>query len=311
MNYRLLGKTGVWVSEIAFGCAHLGQKPADRAEAINLVRKAFELGITLFDTADIYTGGQSEEIVGEAVAPIRDQIVLATKVRGKVGPGLNDEGLSRYHIVRACEASLRRLKTDRIDLYQAHWTDEKTPLEETLAALDLLVRSGKVLYIGCSNFSAWQIAKALGISQTKGYPPFCSVQPPYSLINREAERELFPFCLSEGIAAIVYSPLGAGFLAKETLPETRPISWARAPHRQSLEESAPVEVKAFEAVHRVAKQRSVPSSQVALAWVLRQKAVSSAIIGASRDAQLQENVGASGLILSEEEVRILDEATSA
>ncbi|MCS7223823.1 MAG: aldo/keto reductase [Armatimonadetes bacterium] len=309
MRHRILGKTGMWVSEIAFGCAYLGTRPADRQDAINLVRKAVDLGITLFDTADIYGGGVSEEIVGDAVREVRDQIVLATKVRGKMGPGPNDEGLSRYHIVRACEASLRRLKTDRIDLYQVHWTDPNTPIEETLEALDYLVRSGKVLHIGCSNFAAWQVAKGLWVADRKGLASFRSVQPPYSLINRDAERELFPFCLSEGIGAIVYSPLGGGFLAKPTMPDAPPVSWARAAHYQNRPELAPLEKRAFNAVHQIAKEHGRPPSQIALAWVLHQEAVTAAITAATNEEQLKETVRSWEVKLSDEEIRTLDEAT--
>jgi aryl-alcohol dehydrogenase-like predicted oxidoreductase len=172
VEYRRLGRTGVWVSEIAFGCAHLGSKPADESEAIKLVHRALDLGINFIDTANIYVGGRSEEILGKALKGIRHQVVLATKVRGRMGEGRNDEGLSRYHIFRQVEASLRRLQTDYIDLYQVHWWDPNTPLDETMRTLDDLVRQGKVLYIGCSNFSAWQLCKSLWLSDKNGWARF-------------------------------------------------------------------------------------------------------------------------------------------
>ena len=202
MEYRRLGRTGVWVSEIALGCAHLGSKPADEGEAVKLVHRAVDLGINLIDTANIYVGGRSEEIVGKALRGIRHQVVLATKVRGRMGEGRNDEGLSRYHIVRQVEASLRRLQTDYIDLYQVHWWDANTPLDETLRALDDLVRQGKVLYIGCSNFAAWQLCKSLWLSDKNGWARFETNQVRYSLLDRSVEVELVPLCESEGVGIL-------------------------------------------------------------------------------------------------------------
>ncbi len=310
MEYRRLGRTGVWVSEIAFGCAHLGSKPSDESEAIKLVHRAIDLGINLIDTANIYVGGRSEEIVGKALKGIRHQVVLATKVRGRMGEGKNDEGLSRYHIVRQVEASLRRLQTDYIDLYQVHWWDGSTPLDETLRALDDLVRQGKVLYIGCSNFAAWQLCKSLWLSDRNGWARFETNQVRYSLLDRSIEHELVPLCESEGVGILAYSPMGGGFLAKDPMPETPPVFWARSYRDRQVEGLSEREKRIWQTVKELAQKHGRPMSHVALAWVLRLPIVSSAIIGASNIAQLEENVRASGFKLSDEDIALLNEKSA-
>jgi aryl-alcohol dehydrogenase-like predicted oxidoreductase len=306
MEYRRLGRTGVWVSEIAFGCAHLGSKPADESDAIGLIHRALDLGINFFDTANIYVGGRSEEIVGKALKGVRDQVVLATKVRGRVGEGKNDEGLSRYHIVRQVDASLRRLQTDYIDLYQVHWWDANTPLDETLEALDDLVRAGKVLYIGCSNFAAWQWCKALWLSDKNGWARFETNQVRYSLLDRSIEAELVPLAGSEGLGILAYSPMGGGFLAKDPMPETPPVSWARARMDRQSEGLTERERRIWRVVKELAQRHGRPLSHIALAWVLRLPVVSAAIVGATNLAQLEENASASGFRLSDEEIRWLE-----
>ncbi len=307
MEYRRLGRTGVWVSEIALGCAHLGSKPADEREAIKLVHRAIDLGINLIDTANIYVGGRSEEIVGKALKGIRHQVVLATKVRGRMGGGKNDEGLSRYHIVRQVEASLRRLQTDYIDLYQVHWWDENTPLDETLRALDDLVRQGKVLYIGCSNFAAWQLCKSLWLSDKNNWARFETNQVRYSLLDRSIESELVPLCESESVGILAYSPMGGGFLAKDPMPENPPVVWARSHRDRQSESVTERERRIWQTVKQLAQKYGRPMSHIALAWVLRLPVVSAAIVGASDIAQLEENANASGLRLEDEDIALLNQ----
>jgi len=307
MEYRRLGRTGVWVSEIALGCAHLGSKPADEREAIKLVHRAIDLGINLIDTANIYVGGRSEEIVGKALKGIRHQVVLATKVRGRMGEGKNDEGLSRYHIVRQVEASLRRLQTDYIDLYQVHWWDENTPLDETLRALDDLVRQGKVLYIGCSNFAAWQLCKSLWLSDKNNWARFETNQVRYSLLDRSIESELVPLCESESVGILAYSPMGGGFLAKDPMPENPPVVWARSHRDRQSESVTERERRIWQTVKQLAQKYGRPMSHIALAWVLRLPVVSAAIVGASDIAQLEENASASGLRLEDEDIALLNQ----
>jgi len=307
MEYRRLGRTGVWVSEIALGCAHLGSKPADEREAIKLVHRAIDLGINLIDTANIYVGGRSEEIVGKALKGIRHQVVLATKVRGRMGGGKNDEGLSRYHIVRQVEASLRRLQTDYIDLYQVHWWDENTPLDETLRALDDLVRQGKVLYIGCSNFAAWQLCKSLWLSDKNNWARFETNQVRYSLLDRSIESELVPLCESESVGILAYSPMGGGFLAKDPMPENPPVVWARSHRDRQSESVTERERRIWQTVKQLAQKYGRPMSHIALAWVLRLPVVSTAIVGASDIAQLEENASASGLRLEDEDIALLNQ----
>ncbi|GBC99726.1 General stress protein 69 [bacterium HR17] len=311
MQFRKLGRTGVWVSEIAFGCAHLGVKPADEGDAVELVHRALDLGINFFDTANIYAGGRSEEILGKALKGVRDQVVLATKVRGRVGEGKNDEGLSRYHIIRQVDASLRRLQTDYIDLYQVHWWDENTPLDETLQALDDVVRQGKVLYVGCSNFNAWQWCKALGLADKHGWARFETDQVRYSLLDRSVEADLVPFCVSEQKGLLAYSPMGGGLLAKRELPSSPPPPWARAPRDRHSDNFTDRERRIWQTVNAWAHKYGRPPSHIALAWVLHCPAVSAAIIGASNTEQLNEVIGASGWRLSDEAVAELDEVSKA
>lgn len=217
MNVKRLGRTGLWVSELCMGCMTFGGE-ADEATSIAMVERCLEAGINFFDTANVYTGGRSEEILGKALKPYRDKVVIATKVRARVAEGPNGEGLSRYHIMQQVENSLRRLRTDVIDLYQVHSWDENTPIEETLSTLNDLVRQGKVRYIGCSNFAAWQLCKALWVSDKHDWARFDSIQPRYNLIDRVIELELLPLCAAEGVGVMVYSPLAGGILTGNTAP---------------------------------------------------------------------------------------------
>jgi aryl-alcohol dehydrogenase-like predicted oxidoreductase len=216
MRYRPLGPSGVLVSELCLGTMTFGEGwgfgGIDSPTAHNLVSRALDAGINFIDTADVYSEGQSEIILGQALRGRRDQVVLATKAFGRMGRGANDSGLSRYHLVRACEASLQRMGTDRIDLYQIHGFDALTPLEETMRALDHLVSSGKVLSVGLCNLAAWQFARALGVSEAKGLAKFVSAQMYYSLVGRDIEHEVVPLCLAENLAILPWSPLAGGFL---------------------------------------------------------------------------------------------------
>ena len=212
MEYRLLGRTGLMVSELCLGCMTFGRE-ADEEQSQAIVKRFLDAGGNFFDTADVYSRGISEEITGRALRGVRDDIVLATKVRGKMGDGPNEVGLSRKHIMQGCENSLKRLGTDYIDLYQVHIWDQATPLEETLSALTDLVRQGKVRYIGVSNYTGWQIMKSLHVSAMHGFEHFISLQPQYSLVERHIEYELLPLCQDQGIGIIPSSPLCGGFIA--------------------------------------------------------------------------------------------------
>jgi aryl-alcohol dehydrogenase-like predicted oxidoreductase len=266
-----------------------------------------EAGVNLFDTADIYSDGRSEEVLGEAIKGRRDDLLLATKVRMPAGEGPNDTGLSRIHIVRQCERSLKRLGTDHIDLYQVHEWDGLTPLEETLEALDTLVRSGKVRYVGSSNYSGWQLMKALGVSERLGLQRYVSQQIHYTLQAREAEYELVPLAIDQECSILVWSPLAGGLLSgkyrrDEEAQEGRHLEgWDEPPVRDTDKLYDVVDV-----LVEVAEGRGVSAAQVALSWLLGRPGVASVIVGARTDEQLADNLKAAELVLSEEERRRLD-----
>ncbi len=313
MEYRRLGNTGLHVSAIDLGCMTFGRE-IDEAAARPIIQRALDAGINFFDTADVYGQGASEEIVGRALKDMRDKIVLATKVFGKMSEAPNDQGASRYHIMNSIQASLRRLQTDHVDLYQIHRFDPSTPLEETLRTLDDLVRAGKVRYIGCSNYAAWQVVRALRISAREHLAKFVSVQPRYNLLFREPETELLPMCASEGLGVIPYSPLAGGFLTGKYArgasipPDTR---LATAPFYQDIY----VKDKNFrvvDALDRYARKRGVPKEQLALAWVMAHPAVTAPIVGARTVAHLETALAALELHMTSEErdviSRLADEA---
>jgi 1-deoxyxylulose-5-phosphate synthase len=319
MEYRRLGRTGLKVSTICLGTMQFGWT-ANEAVAHQIMTRAVELGCNFFDTADVYTswvgsnkGGESETMIGRWLAGHqvpRQDIILATKVRGRMGPGPNDQGLSRQHILNGVQESLDRLQTDYIDLYQVHSPDPETPLDETLKTLDDLVRAGTVRYIGCSNYPAWLLAKSLWISDVRQISRFDSLQPHYSLVHRaEFERELQPLCLDQGVGVIPYSPLAAGFLTgkyrrDQALPES-----ARADrvHRRYFNERGFAAVDKLEEIGRL---HGATVAQAAIAWVLANPAVTSAIIGANSLTQLEETVGGAELILTASEKGALDETTA-
>ncbi|MCC6603445.1 MAG: aldo/keto reductase [Anaerolineae bacterium] len=319
MEYRRLGRTGLKVSTICLGTMQFGWS-ADEATSHDILNRAVELGCNFIDTADIYSrwaegnaGGVSEQIIGRWLASgsvRRERIVLATKVRGEMGSGPNDQGLSRGHMMTAVENSLRRLQTDYLDLYQVHWPDEETPLEETLATLTDLVRAGKVRYIGCSNYPAWLLAKSLWVSDVRQLARFDSLQPHYSLVHRaEFERELQPLCLDQGIGVIPYSPLAAGFLTGKYRRDTPLPESARAEgvRQRYMNEQGFTAVDKLEAIGRI---HNATIAQTAIAWVLANTAVSAAIIGANSIAQLEDTVGGAAVSLTPEEKAALDETTA-
>jgi len=312
MKIRRMGRTGLKVSEICLGTMTFGNQ-CDEAASFAILNKAAEQGVNFLDTADAYpvpptpeTAGRTEEIVGKWLQGKRDRFVLATKCRIRIGHEPNDEGLSRRHILRAVEDSLRRLRTDFIDLYQAHAPDPDTPLEETLRAFDDLVRQGKVRYVGCSNYPAWQTALALGVSERHGWARFDCVQPRYNLLYREIESELLPLCRQEGLGVIPYNPLAGGFLSGKYRSLEAPPSGTRFTlgktgdlYRERYWHQAQWE--AVEHLRRFFEPRGKPLVRVAIAWVLAQPGITAAIVGASRADQLDDSLAAVQTELDAEE----------
>ena len=319
MEYRSLGRSGLKISTLTMGTMTFGGKgwaktvgDLDVAEARRLVDMCVDAGVNLLDTADVYSQGVSEEILGEIIGgPRRSGVLIATKARFPMGSGPNDAGSSRYHLINACEASLRRLRTDVIDLFQLHEWDGQTPLEETMEALDTLVRQGKVRYIGCSNFSGWHIMKALGISEREKRERFVSQQIHYTPEARDAENELLPISIDQGLGVLVWSPLAGGLLSgkhrrNQAAPEgTRQFAgWTEPPIRDENRLWNIVET-----LVSIAEERSVSAAQVALAWLIGRRAVTSVIIGGRTEAQFRDNLAAADLKLSDEERKRLDDVS--
>ncbi|HTJ13699.1 MAG TPA: aldo/keto reductase [Dinghuibacter sp.] len=314
MEYTRFGHTGLKVSRICLGCMTYG-KPTDRWPwALNeeqsrpFIKKALDLGINFFDTADVYTDGASEEVVGKVLreSVSRDEVVIATKVFNPMGPGPNDRGLSRKHILSAIDASLKRLGTDYVDLYQIHRWDYDTPIEETLEALNDVVRSGKARYIGASSMFAWQFARALMISEQNGWAKFVSMQPYYNLVYREEEREMLPLCTDQRVAVIPWSPLGRGLLTGKRQQGGGETERART---DAFGKSLYTRDNDFEiagVVDSIAAARGIPAAQVALSWVLSKPVVTAPIVGASKPGHLEDAVAALSVRLSEEEVQRLE-----
>ena len=320
MEYRQLGRSGLKVSIITLGTMTMGGKGnfakvgnVGLDEARRQIDMCLDAGVNLIDTANVYSNGASEEIIGNALAGHRKGgVLLATKARFAMGEGPNDRGLSRYHLIRECEASLKRLQTDVIDLYQVHEWDGLTPLEETLEALDTLVRQGKVRYIGCSNYSGWHLMKALGISEREYRQRFISQQIHYTLEAREAEYELIPIALDQGLGVLVWSPLAGGLLSgkhrrNQAAPEgTRQLAgWMEPPIRDENRLWTIVETLAS-----IAENRNVSAAQVALAWLLGRPAVTSVVIGGRTETHLADNLGAADLKLTPEERTSLDQVST-
>jgi aryl-alcohol dehydrogenase-like predicted oxidoreductase len=316
MDYRQLGNSGLRVSALSLGTMTFGGRGAmanvgstDVAGARRQLDMCLDAGVNLVDTADVYSGGLSEEILGEALEGRRDRLLLATKARMPMGDGPNDAGLSRHHIIASCEASLRRLKVDHIDLYQVHEWDGRTPLEETLHALDTLVRDGKVRYVGASNYAGWQLMKALAAADARGYQRFVSQQIYYSLQARDAEYELVPLTVDQGLGILVWSPLAGGLLSgkfrrgQEGPEGSRALSdWNEPPVR---DQEGLYDI--VEALVEIGEAHGVSAAQVALAWLLGRPGVTSLVIGARTDEQLADNLGAADLELAAEERARLDE----
>ena len=319
MEYRRLGASGLKVPVLSYGTATFGGTTdffkawgdTDVAQAKRLVDICLDAGVNLFDSADTYSAGASEEVLGAAIAGRRDKVLISTKASFRTGPGANEIGSSRHHLVESCHAALKRLGTDYIDVYQLHGMDSNTPVEETLSALDDLVRAGKVRYVGCSNFSGWHLMKSLAVADRYGYPRYVANQTYYSLVGRDYEWELMPLGQDQGVGAIIWSPLGWGRL-------TGKIRRGQPLHQESrlhvTKDAAPqvpdeLLVKVVDALDAVAKETGKTITQVAINWLLQKPTVSSVLVGARNEEQLKQNLGAIGWNLDAAQVTRLDEAS--
>jgi len=320
VEYRRLGASGLMVPALSFGTGTIGGKgeffgawgTTDAAEATRLVDICLDAGLAMFDSADIYSAGAAEEVLGEAIKGRRDKVLISTKATFRSGEGPNEVGSSRFHLIRACEAALRRLGTDYVDLFQLHGFDALTPAEEVLSALDDLVRAGKIRYVGCSNFSGWHLMKSLAVADRYGYPRYVAHQAYYSLIGRDYEWELMPIGLDQGVGAVVWSPLGWGRLTGklrrgQPLPATSRLHVTADKGPQVADEHL---YKVVDALDAVAQETGKTVPQVALNWLLRRPTVASVIVGARDEEQLRQNLGAVGWELTAEQVRKLDEASA-
>ena len=320
MHYRLFGNTGLYVSELCLGAMTFGAKGfwqvmggLQQPDVDALVREAFDQGVNFFDTANVYSLGESETLLGQAIKNTRlprDEIVVATKSTGIMNETPNGRGQSRFHIFNEVDASLKRLQLDHIDLYQLHGFDPLTPCDESLSALNDLVKSGKIRYIGLCNMAAWQIMKALGISRLHNWNEFVSVQAYYSIAGRDLEREIIPLVRDQKLGLMIWSPLAGGFLSGKFKRDQTPPAGSR---RSEFDFPPLNKDKAFdciEALEPIAQSHGVSVAQVALAWILSKQQVSSIIIGARRLEQLKDNLAASKLVLSENELKTLDEAST-
>jgi len=323
MRYNRLGQTGLFVSELCLGCMTFGSGTGmwesiaglDQAAADGMVRSALDAGINFFDTADVYSGGVSEEVTGTALRNLgvnRQEIVVATKAFGEMHPGPNGRGASRYHLIDACKASLKRLQFDHIDLYQIHGFDPGTPVQETLEALDVLVRHGHIRYVGLSNWAAWQVAKAVGISERLNLVRPASLQSYYSLVGRDLERDIVPMLLSENVGLMAWSPLAGGFLSGKYARDAEGkasgagrLNDFKLPNTDNDKGFAVID-----AMRPIAEAHGRPVAQVALAWLLAQPVVTSVIVGAKRPEQLADNLAAIDLVLTADELATLDAASA-
>ncbi len=320
MEFRQLGHSGFKVPVLSFGTATFGGSneffkgfgSSDVGEATRMVDLCFDAGLTMFDTADGYSNGQSEEILGKALGTRRDRAIISTKAFFPTGDGPNDTGTSRYHLIKTCEASLRRLGTDYIDIYQMHGFDAITPVEETLSALDNLVTSGKVRYIGCSNYSGWHLMKSLAVSEKYGLPRMVAHQAYYSLVGRDYEWELMPLALDQNVGTIVWSPLGWARLTGKIrrghpTPEKSRLQTITKEGGPSIDEE--YVYKVVDAIDEVAQETGKNVPQIALNWLLQRPTVCNVIIGARTEEQLKQNLGATGWKLTPEQVAKLDTAS--
>jgi len=317
MHYRLFGRTGLYVSELCFGAMTFGGKgiyesmgKTAQTEADKLVSRALDSGINFFDTSDVYSAGESEQILGKALGVRRKDVVLATKVRGPVGPGANQQGLSRAHIISSIDGSLKRLGTDWVDLYQIHGFDPVTPFDETLRAFDDIVRAGKVRYVGCSNLTCWQLAKANGIAERRGWARFESLQAYYSIAGRDLERELVPLLNDERMGLMVWSPLAGGLLSGKYGRDGKGPEGSR---RTTFDYPPVNKDRAFDcidAMRKIGDARGASVACVALAWLLARPHVSTIIVGARNEEQLRDNLAATDLALDTAEVAELDRVSA-
>jgi aryl-alcohol dehydrogenase-like predicted oxidoreductase len=322
MEYRQLGGSGFRVPALSLGTGTFGGGgelfkawgATDVAEATRLVDICLEAGLTMFDSADIYSGGMAEEILGQAIKGRRDKVIVSTKATFRVGEGPNDVGSSRFHLIRTVEASLRRLGTDYIDLYQLHGFDAMTPIEEVVETLDDLVRAGKIRYVGCSNFSGWHLMKSLAVSEKYGLARYVAHQAYYSLVGRDYEWELMPLALDQKVGAVVWSPLGWGRLTGkirrgQPLPKTSRLQSKVA---TDIGPQVPDEhvYRVVDALDEVAKETGKTVPQIALNWLLQRPSVTNVIIGARNEEQLRQNLGAVGWNLAPEQVARLDSASA-
>jgi aryl-alcohol dehydrogenase-like predicted oxidoreductase len=320
MEHRLLGASGFSVPILCLGTATFGgasevlkiwgQTQVD--EATRMVDVALDAGVTLFDSADAYSTGLAEEILGKAIAGRRDKLLISTKASFRVGPMANDVGSTRHHLIAACEASLRRLGTDYIDLWQMHGFDAMTPIEETLSTLDDLVCAGKVRYVGCSNFSGWHLMKSLGIAERYGWPRYIAHQAYYSLVGREFEWELMPLGLDQKIGTVVWSPLAGGLLSGKVGRDRKAPDGSRVAALGGTGPALPDEdfYKITDSLEAIAGETGRSVSQVALNWLLRRPTVATIVIGARNEAQLKDNIGAAAFTLTPEQVSRLNEASA-
>jgi aryl-alcohol dehydrogenase-like predicted oxidoreductase len=319
MEYRQLGGSGLKVSALSFGTATFGGGNAffsawgntDIAGASRLIDVCLEAGVNLFDTADAYSGGLSEEVLGKAIAGRRDQLLISTKTNFRMGSGPNDLGSSRYHLIKACEDSLRRLNTDHIDIYTMHGFDALTPVEEVLRTLDTLVQSGKVRYIACSNFSGWHLMKSLATAQHSGWTRYVAHQAFYSLVGREYEWELMPLAIDQKVGTIVWSPLAAGVLSGKIRRNQTAPDGSRVQQIGSEGLHIPYEkvYEILDAIDAIAEETGKSVAQISLNWLLQRPTVSSVIVGARNEEQLKSNLGAVGWNLTAEQVEKLDKAS--
>jgi aryl-alcohol dehydrogenase-like predicted oxidoreductase len=320
MEQRRLGRSGFMVPALSLGTGTFGGGneffkawgTTGVEEATRLVDICLEAGLNMFDTADIYSGGMAEEILGRAIAGRRDKVIVSTKATFPIGDGANDVGSSRFHLIAACEAALKRLGTDYIDLFQLHGFDAMTPVEETLGALDDLVRAGKIRYIGCSNFSGWHLMKSLAVSERYGWQRYVAHQAYYSLVGRDYEWELMPLGLDQGVGAVVWSPLGWGRLTGrirrgQPMPQT-----SRLPATSDRGPPVPEEYlfRVVDALDEIAKETGKSVPQIALNWLLQRPTVANVIVGARNEEQLRQNLGAVGWNLTKEQVAKLDAASA-
>jgi len=308
MEYRVLGRTGARVSSLCLGCMNFGWG-TDNKEAVPVLHRALEAGVNFWDTANVYGRGASETIVGEALKGHRDEVFLATKVHGKMGDGPNDWGNSRLNIVRGLEASLKRLGVDHVDLYQIHRPQSEVPLDETLGALDDLIRAGKVRYIGTSTFAAYQLVESLWVSEKLGLNRFVTEQPPYNLVDRRIERELLPMARTYGFGVIPWSPLAGGMLTgkyRKDAPSPEGSRFANGKFRQGKEVSEAT-WRVVEGVRALAEEKGVPMDALALAWVLHQPGVTSPIIGPRNMEQFEQNLKALEVEITADDRKRIDE----